>query len=135
MIGFDSATRESCTVREARTNTPTQALNLMNDVTFLEAARVMAQRVLRESPGGDAERLAYAFSLAVTRKPSEQEIHALRGSLDHYRRRYASDRDAALNILKQGESPREPSLEVAEHAAWSVVCSLILNLDETVTLH
>lgn len=133
MANFDSAMREACAVRESRTNTPLQALNLMNDVTFLEAARFMAQRVLKEAgPDVDA-RLDFAFRLAVARRPSDKERTMLRRSLDRFSAMYKADSAAAERYLRYGDSPRDSHLDAAEHAAYTAVASLILNLDETIT--
>src|SRR5205085_1164423 len=83
MMNFDASSRETCVVRETRTNTPLQALNLMNDVTFVETARVLAQRVLREGRGAD-ERLTLAFRLVLARKPADMELGILRDALKHH---------------------------------------------------
>ncbi len=133
MLTFDASPREACTVRKARTNTPLQALTLMNDVAFVEAARVLAQRVLREAgPDADA-RLTLAFRLATARRPKPAELAILRAGLEHHRANYRTDPKAALKLVSAGESPRDPKLDVGELAAYTAVASLILNLDETVT--
>jgi hypothetical protein len=128
MANFDSAGREACTVRETRTNTPLQALDLMNDVTFVEASRALAQRMMKQ--GG----IDLGFRLATSRLPTERERSIL---LDLYRYnldRYQTNPEAALKLVSQGESPRDASLNPNELAAWTLVASAILNLDETVTL-
>ena len=81
MMNFDAAGRETCVVRELRTNTPLQSLNLMNDVTYLEAARKLAERMMREGGSTPAERIAYGFELATARRPSEREIGDPAGEL------------------------------------------------------
>jgi hypothetical protein len=131
MASFDSAMRESCTVRESRTNTPLQALNLMNDVTFVEAARVLAQRVFREAEGDD--RLVHAFRLVLARTPNEAERKKLISSLAYYMNRFQADPKAASKLITQGDAPPDPAIPVPELAAYTAVASLILNLDETVT--
>jgi hypothetical protein len=133
MITFDAATREACTVRETRTNTPLQALTLMNDVTFLEAARGLAQRVLTEAGTTPERRLSLAFRLATARppKPSEEEI--LKSDLEHHLEVYRKDPKAAVKLLTEGESPVNEKLDVSELAAYMAVASLILNFDETIT--
>jgi hypothetical protein len=131
MANFDSAMRESCTVRESRTNTPLQALNVMNDVTFVEAARAMAQRVIRE--GSPQERLGLAYKLVLGRPPSSTEEQKLTSALEYYQQHYASHEDAAKKLIEQGESKADPKLPKAELASWTTVCSLILNLDEALT--
>jgi hypothetical protein len=133
MMNFDAAGREACVVRETRTNTPLQALNLMNDVTFLEASRILAERVMREGGSGPAERLGHAFRLATARQPRPEEsevlLAAFRRSLD----RFQTDREAAIRFLTVGEYPRDKALDPSELAAYATVASLILNLDEVVT--
>jgi len=133
MLLFDAAPRETCIVRETRTNTPLQALNLMNDVTYLEAARVMAERMVKEGGASPESRLAYGFRLATARPPRAEELEVLAGSFRHFLDRYRSRPDDAAAYLSQGERPRDGSLDAAEHAAYAAVASLILNLDETIT--
>jgi hypothetical protein len=130
MINFDSPTRESCTVRETRTNTPLQALNLMNDVTYLEAGRKLGERMRKE--GGEAA-LSYGFQLAVGRAPAEAELAVLRKAFEKFRARYAADPESARKLLEQGASGRDESIGVAELAAYASVGSMLLNLDEFVT--
>jgi hypothetical protein len=130
MMTFDSAGREACTVRESRTNTPLQALTLMNEVTFVEAARKMAERALKESPSDPA---GYAFLLATARRPNEKEAAMLRESLNHFRDRFQTNRAAAEKLLKEGDSPADAAIDKAELAAHASLCSLIMNLDETLT--
>src|SRR6185369_9488577 len=91
MMNFDAAGREACVVRELRTNTPLQSLNLMNDVTYLEAARKMAERMMREGGSTPAERIAYGFELATARRPGAQEREILLGSFQYYRDLFQSD--------------------------------------------
>jgi len=129
---FDAPSREVCTFERASTNTPLQALVLLNDVQFVEAARGFAQRILRH-PGDDAARIVWAFREATARRPSDQETAVLARSLERERARYAADAAAAAALLAQGESPRDASLPTGEHAAWTQVAALLLNLSETVT--
>ena len=133
MMNFDAAGRESCVVRESRTNTPLQSLNLMNDVTYLEAARKMAERMMREGGSTAAERIAYGFELATARRPSDREAEVLLENFRYNRDRFQSDPGAASKYLNGGEAKRDETLDVREHAAYSVLASLILNLDSTVT--
>jgi len=130
MVTFDSPTRESCVVRETRTNTPLQALSLMNDTGYVEAARKLAERMMRE---GGADRLGRGFLLALGRAPREKERAALEKLLARLKVRYDSDSKSAVELLKQGDSERDPSLNAAELAAYTGVASLLLNLDEMVT--
>jgi len=132
MMNFDASQREACMVRENRTNTPLQALNLMNDVTFLEAARFVGQRMLKEAADRDA-RLRHGFRIVLGRAPSEKELGVLRGSLayhlDHFASR-AAERDA---FLAHGDSPSDAALDKRELAAYMAVASLLMNTDEAVT--
>jgi hypothetical protein len=152
MMTFDAAGREACMVRETRTNTPLQALNLLNDVTYVEASRVLAQRILRAGsvndgllpvayasgslqPGSlsDTARMTFAFRLVISRPPQDEEMRILLAGLARHRAHYRSDRAAALKLASAGEAPRVSSLDPAELAAWTAVCGVILNLDEAIT--
>jgi hypothetical protein len=133
MITFDAAGRETCIVRETRTNTPLQALTLMNDVTFVEASRALAQRMLREAPPTPADRLTLAIRLALSRAPRPPELQVLIRGWEAQLARFANDRAAAEKLLNQGESPRDPKLDAAELAAYATIAGVILNLDETIT--
>jgi hypothetical protein len=127
MVNFDSPNREVCTVRETRTNTPLQALNLMNDVTFLEAARELGERMMRQK-GIDT-----GFRTVLSRLPSEKERTLLQQSLSRFQQRFRADPKAADMMLQQGEAPMPRKLDRTELAAWMSVASLILNLDEAIT--
>jgi len=133
MMNFDAAGRESCVVRESRTNTPLQALNLMNDVTFLEAARFIGQRMLKEGGSDDASRLRYGFGLLLARAPSPKELEVLSDSLRYHRDQFASQPKDAETLLTQGETRTDAALNPRELAAYASVASLILNMDEAVT--
>jgi hypothetical protein len=133
MIAFDAAGRETCIVRETRTNTPLQALTLMNDVTFVEAARVLAQRVMTEGGATPEGRLTLAFHLATGRRPRRAELRVLVGDLQEQLAQYRQDPNAATKLLSVGEFARSDKLDVGELAAYTAVASLILNLDEAVT--
>jgi hypothetical protein len=130
---FDAPDREKCTGRRALTNTPLQALVLLNDPAYVEAARALAERTLREAGGDDKSRIAYAFRLVTARMPSGQEAGVLRQLLQAQRRSYMQDPQAAAKLLKVGEFERDRSLNPPELAAWTTVASTILNLDEAVT--
>ena len=134
MLNFDAAAREMCTVRESRTNTPLQALNLMNDVTFVEAARGLAQRVLAEPESqSHSDRIARAFRMATARRPTAEEGKILLDSLEAHLASYRSNRKAARELVNTGEFPVPKGLDPREVAAYTAVASLILNLDETIT--
>ena len=133
MLAFDAAARETCEVREVRTNTPIQALNLMNDPTYNEAARLFAERMLNEGGDTDEDRLDYGFLLATARTPANDESGILRSSLNRYRDRYRTRPEDAERYLSAGEHARDGGLEVPELAAYTAVASMLLNLDETIT--
>ncbi|MGH9631720.1 MAG: DUF1553 domain-containing protein [Bryobacteraceae bacterium] len=133
MITFDSPTRETCIVRSNRTNTPLQALNLMNDVTYVEASRKMAERMMTEAGPGATERIVRGYRLVLGRAPKPKEREVLMRAFGHFEKRYAADREAALELLSEGGSPRNESLDPSELAAYASVASLILNLDEAIT--
>ncbi|MBM3736893.1 MAG: DUF1553 domain-containing protein [Acidobacteria bacterium] len=128
MITFDSPTRENCIVRETRTNTPLQALNLMNDVTYVEAARKLAERILRA--GGDP---GQGFRFVLGRDPSPAERDAFATALSAFRGRYQTDAKGAEALISQGASKPDPRWNASELAAYTAAASLLLNLDETVT--
>lgn len=130
---FDVPGREMCRVRRSRTNTPLQALALMNDVTFVEAARVLAQRMLTEGGTTPSQRLAYAFQRGLSRNPSAEEERILLSGLRRFQARYAADSRAALALVSQGDSQRDPKLDTGELAAYTMTASILLNMDEMVT--
>jgi hypothetical protein len=130
---FDAPDREKCTARRALTNTPLQALVLLNDPTYVEASRALAERTLHEGGKDDKSRVTYAFRLATARVPSGKEVGVLRSLLNKQRTTFARDRQAALRLVDVGESARDKNLDPIEHAAWTTVASAILNLDETIT--
>lgn len=129
---FDAGGREICTVRTSRTNTPLQALNLLNDVTYVEAARVMAARVVKQGGATPRDRLAYAFKLATARTPTDREADRLASSFATYLLRFQQDVEAAKKLISVGESPATIG-DASELAAYTMICNVILNLDETVT--
>jgi hypothetical protein len=132
MLTFDAAGRETCIVRQSITNTPLQALTLLNEVTFVEAARVLAQRVMRESPT-PAERLTRAFRLATGRVPSAAELAVLQKGYERHLVEFRADPSRATRLVHVGEAPGDKQLDVAEWAALTTMVGLILNLDETIT--
>ena len=133
MAIFDAPTREACTPRRPRTNTPLQALVLMNDPTYVEASRKLAERMMKEGGATPKARIAFAFKLATARTPKEKEAAVLKRVYDAQHARFAKDKAAAEKLLKVGESPRDEKLDAVELAAWAMVANAILNLDEVVT--
>jgi hypothetical protein len=130
---FDAPDREKCTARRARTNTPLQALALMNDPTYVEASRALAQRMIVEAGRDPAARINFAFRLATARKPSPKERQVLRDLAERESSVYQRNQDAAQKLLRVGELKSNAKLDPAELAAWTTVASVILNLDETIT--
>lgn len=133
MATFDAPSWEMCQVKRAVTNTPLQALALLNDVTYVEAARNFAQRMLVEGGDSPDARLTFAFRLATGRSPTSAELNKLRTSLEKYLVSYRQSPQAAQALVAHGESPRNQSLDVAELAAHTAIASVLLNLDEAVS--
>ncbi|MBO0801441.1 MAG: DUF1553 domain-containing protein, partial [Blastocatellia bacterium] len=130
---FNATSREYCTVRETRTNTPLQALNLMNDVTYIEAARMLAERMMKEGGADAVARIAWAFRLATARRPDATEEQLL---LENYHSQYEFFRGnpkEAGKLLAVGEKRNSSKLDQTELAAYAATASLILNLDEVIT--
>ena len=137
MLVFDAPNRETCTVERSRSNTPLQALVLMNDPQFVEAARVLATSLFtgRDALDNEAddERMNQLYLRVLARLPNESERSAIGDLLADLRRSYEEDPRAAAALLRVGEQPVEESIPAAELAAWSVAASAVLNLDEAVT--
>lgn len=132
MMTFDAPDRETCTIRRARTNTPLQALVLMNDPTYLEASRKLAERVVKSSDK-DESRLTQLYRLVLCRDPHAAESATLLPLLGKTRERFQAAPEKAKQLLQIGASPRDEKLDPAELAAWTTLCSLVLNLDEAIT--
>ena len=128
---FDVASRQVCQVRVNRTNTPLHALVSLNDVTYIEAARKMAERILSDGGVSDESRLAYAFRLATARFPAKSEQGGLRNALTLSREHFNLSPTSASELLQTGDSQVESDIEPNELAAWTAVCNVVLNLDET----
>jgi hypothetical protein len=133
MSTFDAPDRETCTVRRPRTNTPLQALILLNDPTYLEASRKLAERLMARGDSDDADRIAWAFRLATARAPGPAERSVLLRILEEQRMHYRANVADARELLKTGDSPWNNALDPVELAAWTMLSSTILNLDETLT--
>ena len=133
MLLFDVPGRETCRVRRARTDTPLQALTLLNDETYLEAARVLAQRMLREGGPTTASKLTFGFKAVLSRSPSAEELKVLSEGLTRRLAKYRMDPAAAKELISVGLSKIDPTLDPAELAAYTVTASTLLNLDEAVT--
>jgi hypothetical protein len=133
MMVFDAPTREKCVIQRPRTNTPMQALVTMNDVQFVEAARVFAQRVLQQGGADFDSQLDYAFMLTTARPADELRKRVFRNLYDSQLAAFSADAKRAGELLAFGETKRDESLDLAQHAAWTTVASAIFNLDEVIT--
>jgi hypothetical protein len=132
MMAFDAPNREVCTVARAGTTTPLQSLVTLNDVQFVECARNLAQDVLKHSTN-DTERVRRAFRLCLTRDPRPEEVKIVLSMIAKEIARYRANPQLAALVLSNGESPRDQTLDSVEHAAWTQIASMILNLSETIT--
>ena len=132
-IFFDTAKRQTCEVRKTLTNTPLHALATLNDITYVEASRALAQRVLEKAGPEPTDRATMAFRLATCRRPDAAELKILLGRLAILKKQYSVSPGEAAKLLSVGDSPRNAKLDAIEHAAYAGLCSLILNLDETLT--
>ena len=130
---FDAPTREECTAQRSESNTPLAALVLMNDPTYVEAARVFAQNILALDLPDDRSRISHALRQAISRTPSPPEVEVLQALLAGSREHYRVHPQAAEQLLAVGAMPRSDSIDVTEIAAWTEVARTILNLHETIT--
>ena len=133
MAIFDAPNRETCTVRRERTNTPLQALVLMNDVQFFEAARRFGERVMKEGGKGAEERILFIYRTALGRFPSESEKSSILNLYNEHLKDFSNNNDTVTEILSTGESGLDKSLNATELASWTMITHLILNLSEIVT--
>ncbi len=130
---FDAATRQACSVSELRTNTPLHALATLNDTTYVEAARALAQELLQGAGADENQRIESAFLRILARKPVAAETELLVGSLSRLRDQYARSPGEAQALLDVGAVPRDTTLDAIEHAAWTNLALALLNLDEAIT--
>jgi hypothetical protein len=143
MLAFNAPSREECTVERPRSNTPLQALALLNDPTYVEAARAFAERILREAEAGspldarDAaaieQRIQFAYRQALLRPARPEEVKLLSGIYRKHLAQYEADRKSAEELLRVGEKPPAPELNPTELAAWTSVARVIFNLHEMIT--
>jgi hypothetical protein len=135
MIAFDAPNRELCTMRRQATNTPLQALVLLNDPQFVEAARAFGQHIMLDSPNASTDdRLRFAMEEATGRLPVEEELTILRRTYERQLRHWRANPSAAKRFLSVGEWQRDEQLDPVEHAAWTSLASLLLNLNEVISV-
>jgi hypothetical protein len=133
MVAFDATSREECTCERPRSNIPQQALVLLNDPEFVEAARVFAEKTLSAGGNNDAARITRAFERATGRRPNEQETAVLIELLENHRKQFADKPEEARKLIAVGDAPVPENVGAIELAAWTSVCRAILNLHETMT--
>jgi hypothetical protein len=132
-VTLDAPTREFCIAQRAKTSTPLQSLVLMNDPVFVEAARAFAQRILRDGPADDAQRLSYAWQLALARQPSPEELAILSSTLHQQLATFRQDKASAEKLVHVGDLPLSEGIDPSELAAWTAVSNVLLNLNETIS--
>jgi len=130
---FDAPSRETCTVNRPRTNTPLQALVTLNDPTFVDAARALGERIMREGASSIDERLTFAFRAVLVREPDDGELDILRSIYDERRADYDRDAELAAALVERGGEPAPVDLETIDLATWTCVANVLLNLDEMIT--
>jgi hypothetical protein len=130
MTTLDAPSREACTVRRERTDTPLQALLLMNERQFVECARALAERTMSDGGAKPEDRIAYMFKLATARLPDPRELAELLAEYRDHLANYTKNVEAAKKLIAVGESKPDPKLNPSELAAWTMIGNLILNLDE-----
>ncbi|MCC6232880.1 MAG: PSD1 domain-containing protein [Verrucomicrobiales bacterium] len=133
LLAFDAPNREECAADRSRSNIPQQALVLLNDPTYVEAARAFATRILTECQGSPEQRFAWAWQRAVQRDPRSEETRVARELLEGHLAAYRANPKAAEELLQTGFSPRPPQLDPSELAAWTHLARVLLNLHETIT--
>jgi hypothetical protein len=127
---LNAPTRETCTVRRELTDTPLQALVTLNDPQFVEAARAMAQNAMKQGGASFEDRLDYVVQRLLSRPFRAEEVAVSKSALDDLLTFYKSHTDDAKKLLRVGESKRDESLDLAEHAAWTMLINQLMNLDE-----
>jgi len=130
---FDAPSRDTCVSRRPRSNTPLQALTTLNDPVFVEAARVLAQRVLLEGGSSPETQMDFAFRLSLSRSPTKAEQQRLIGFYQQQLKSFESDSQAAEALISQGTITRPSQIDVRTLAAWTMVANALLNLDEMLT--
>jgi mono/diheme cytochrome c family protein len=132
MTNFDGPNREASCTRRERSNTPLQALQLLNDVQHVEAARGLAERTLKLDANDVDSRLRFVFRTVLSRNPDADELDVLKSSFEKHLKRYQSDKESAKKLITAGESKPDPKLDPTQLAAYTLVANTVLNLDETI---
>lgn len=133
MTLFDAPNREVCTVKRSRTNTPLQALSLLNETTAVEASRKLAERILRDGGATDRQRLAWGFRLVTARLPAETELQLLETGLQQDLQSFTAAPEEAQKLLTVGATPAAKDLPAQQLAAWTLTANVLLNLDEVIS--
>ena len=133
LLAFDAPSREECAAERNRSNIPQQALVLLNDPTYVEAARAFATRIMKEGGADSASRIAWAWRQALSRPPRADETATTRSLLEKHLTEYRRDPHAAEALIKVGLTPAPNSIDAADLAAWTSVARVILNLHEVIT--
>jgi hypothetical protein len=133
LLAFDAPSREECVAERNRSNIPQQALVLLNDPTYVEAARAFAARILTECPGSTEDRFRWAWQTALQRDPRPEELAVVASLREGHLADYRADPASAAALLRTGLAPVPPGLDAAELAAWTHVARVLLNLHETIT--
>jgi hypothetical protein len=133
LAAFDAPSREECTVERVRSNTPQQALVLLNDPTYVETARIFAERILRENDKDVKTRITFAYQQVLHRNPNAKELILLTALAAKHLKQYQADAPAAAAVLKVGAKPADTKLDKAELAAWTSIARVVLNLHENIT--
>ena len=133
MVAFDAPNRDVCQVRRERTNTPLQALVLMNDPQFVEAARVFAERIQKEAGADPVDQIRFAFRVVTSRFPNPTEINILAELLGEEASRFNANPEAAQSLLETGSHPVDPELDRVKTASLAVLANTLLNHDELYT--
>jgi hypothetical protein len=134
MMAFDAGTRDVCSTRRQTTNTPLQALVLLNDVQFVEAARKLGERTLQNGGSDDESRASWAWREVIGKNPNSNQIAILLDMIREQRALYQAKPDDAVALLKSGNSPADPSLDPIEAATYTILAQALLNLDAHITL-
>jgi hypothetical protein len=133
LVAFDAPSREECTVERPRSNTPLQALVLLNDPIYVEASRVFAERLIREGGSSTEQKIQFAYRQALNRKARPEEARLLTGLYEQHRKQYQADQPAAAAFVHIGDRPVPKDMDAADLAAWTSVARVLLNLHETIT--